>query len=124
MPHRAALPSPPSGYFLFGSLTSDDILKNLSIDAVSTLVHPALALGLVSTIVAAYSITLCTNSVLKVWAVRENLCDMLGCNILQLSGSAFYCATLLEVAAAYIISQLVPSIWVFLSLIGSTVRVP
>lgn len=113
-----------SGYALFGSATDGDVLKNLTARFVSTLVPRPLAHLLVYGIALIFSFNLLVNFVLKVWAVRENLCELaLGLPALQLSHGPFYGITLALVMAAYGISILVPSIYALLSLIGATASV-
>ena len=55
------------------------------------------------------------------WAVRENVSELaLGVPALQLSHPTYYATTFLLVAAAFLISIFVPSIYQLLALVGST----
>jgi hypothetical protein len=59
--------------------------------------------------------------VLQVWAVRENLSEMMfGVQALALPRATFYMMTLVIVAAALGLSIVVPSVWELVSLVGST----
>ncbi|KAL4421082.1 hypothetical protein ABPG77_001377 [Micractinium sp. CCAP 211/92] len=110
-----------SGYALFGSATDGDVLKNLTARFVASLVPVPAAHALVYGIATAFSFNLLVNFVLKVWAVRDNLCELaLRQPALQLANRPFYAVTALLVAAAYGISILVPSIYGLLSLVGAT----
>ncbi|GAB4822555.1 hypothetical protein N2152v2_009601 [Parachlorella kessleri] len=110
-----------SGYLLFGSKTYGDVLKNLNFSFVSGLVPRALAHALIDVVAFCYTFNLLVNFCLKVWAVRENVSEMaLKAPALQLSRRTFYQLTLLLVMAAYALSIVVPSMWVLVSLVGST----
>lgn len=61
------------------------------------------------------------NFVLKVWAVRESVSEMFyGLPALELSLPRFYLLTYGLSLAAYLTSVFIPSVWVMLSLVGST----
>ncbi|KAL6774169.1 hypothetical protein ACKKBG_A24015 [Auxenochlorella protothecoides x Auxenochlorella symbiontica] len=110
-----------SGYIMFGKNTQGDVLRNLTIRYVSTLVHPVLASVLIDFIVLATTFNLLVNFVLKVWAVRESVSEMFyGLPALELSLPRFYLLTYGLSLAAYLTSVFIPSVWVMLSLVGST----
>ncbi|KDD77191.1 transmembrane amino acid transporter protein [Helicosporidium sp. ATCC 50920] len=110
-----------SGYVMFGSSTEGDVLKNLTINYVSTLTSPSVATGFIDFIVVATTFNLLVNFVLKVWAVREAVSELCfeSCS-LNLSKRSYYMLTYALTAAAYLVSVFIPSVWTLLSLVGST----
>lgn len=110
-----------AGYALYGSDADGDILKNLTITSVSGLIPRKMSALIMTFIVAAMTINLLINFVLKVWAVREALCELvLARKSLELTRYAYYVLTSVLVLAAYIASIVVPSVWFLVSLVGST----
>lgn len=110
-----------AGYTLFGDNTEGDVMKNLTVDFVATLVHRRLSEGIICFIVVANTINLLCNFVLKVWAVRESVCELVFCHASRdLSPLAFYLLTAVLVLGAYAVSVLVPSVWFLVSLVGGT----
>ncbi|KAI7839147.1 hypothetical protein COHA_007150 [Chlorella ohadii] len=113
-----------SGYALFGSHTEGDVLKNLTAGFVATMVPPAVASAIVYGVALSYTLCLLANFVLKVWAVREAVCELVfGHAAERLVAVPYYTVTYLLVAGAYLISVLVPSIYGLLALVGATATV-
>lgn len=110
-----------AGYILFGSSTDGDVLKNLTINYVATLVGRRSGEGLILFIVAANTGNLLVNFVLKVWAVRESTCEFaLGCQARDLKALPFYGVTAALTLGAYGVALVIPSMWLLVGLIGST----
>lgn len=110
-----------SGYLMFGRDTEGDVLRNLTIKYVSTLAGPITAAALIDFIVLATTFNLLVNFVLKVWAVRDNVAEMFyGRPALELGLGHFYALTYGLSLAAYLTSVFIPSVWMMLSLVGST----
>ena len=110
-----------SGYLMFGRATEGDVLRNLTIKYVSTLAGPLTAAALIDFIVLATTFNLLVNFVLKVWAVRDNVAAMVyGRPALELGLGHFYALTYGLSLAAYLTSVFIPSVWMMLSLVGST----
>lgn len=110
-----------AGYILFGIDTEGDVLKNLTVDFVSSLINQKAALAVLVFIVVAYTINLLCNFVLKVWAVREAISELCFHHpARQLNKKAFYGLAFSSVLLSYAISLLIPSVWYLVSLVGST----
>lgn len=110
-----------AGYILYGSHADGDVLKNLTIRSVSRLIPSRIATPILAFIVCAMTINLLVNFVLKVWAVREALCELvLSRKSLELTKFAYYMLTGFIVGAAYVTSIFIPSVWLLVSLVGST----
>lgn len=110
-----------AGYILFGTDTEGDVLKNLTVDFVASLIDRKAALAVLVFIVVAYTINLLCNFVLKVWAVREAVSELCFHHpARQLSKTAFYGFAFSSVLISYAISLLIPSVWFLVSLVGST----
>ena len=110
-----------AGYTLFGSATEGDVLKNLTIKYAAGLVGQRPAEALVLFIVAANTLNLLVNFVLKVWAVRDSVVELaLQRPAASLPQTQWYGLTAALVAASYGVSVVVPSVWFLVSLVGST----
>ena len=110
-----------AGYTLFGSATDGDVLKNLSVRFVTHLVGRHAAEALILFIVAATTGNLLVNFVLKVWAVRDAVCELtMGITARDLEAHGYYLLTAGLVVAAYGVSVVVPSVWFLVALVGST----
>ena len=110
-----------AGYTLFGSTTDGDVLKNLTIRFVSSVIGERPAELLILFVVVANALNLLINFVLKVWAVRDAGCELLlGVQARQLKTHLFYTITAGLVIFAYIVSVIIPSVWFLVSLVGST----
>lgn len=110
-----------SGYLMFGDETEGDVLRNLTIKYVARLTNRLVATLLIDFIVLATTFNLLVNFVLKVWAVRDNVSEMFyGKPALELSLGHFYGLTYGLSLAAYLTSVFIPSVWMMLSLVGST----
>lgn len=110
-----------AGYTLFGSATEGDVLKNLTVKYAATLVGQRPAEALIVFIVAANTLNLLVNFVLKVWAVRDSVVELaLQRPAASLPLPQWYGLTAALVAASYGVSVVVPSVWFLVSLVGST----
>ncbi|EFN57306.1 hypothetical protein CHLNCDRAFT_51413 [Chlorella variabilis] len=112
------------GYALFGQGVEGDVLKDLTVRFVSGLVPRTTALLVVYGVALSYTLCLLANFVLKVWAVREAVVEMVVQRpAAHLPPGPFYAITAALVALAYFISVLVPSIYGLLALVGATATV-
>jgi amino acid permease len=110
-----------SGYVLFGSQVDGDVLKNLTIEFTGTLLGKQLATAVIGLSMVAYCVSLCVNYVLKVWAVRNALVEV----VLQkredeLSLSTYYILTFVLVVSSFAVSLGIPGVFFMSALIGST----
>jgi len=112
-----------SGYVLFGSNTEGDVLKNLTLDYVSRhLSMPIhLALVIVDGVGLMYCWPLMVNFVLKVWPGREAVSDLLlQKSAVELGALPFYSLTAALVLGAYVLSVLIPEMYLITTMIGAT----
>jgi len=110
-----------SGYVLFGSKTDGDVLNNLTVQFASGLLGQHLAAVVVGLALVAYSLSLQVNFILKVWAVRQALCEAtLGVDANSLRTLPYHLTSFSLVSLAFCISIFVPSVWFMVSLVGST----
>jgi solute carrier family 38 (sodium-coupled neutral amino acid transporter), member 2 len=110
-----------AGYVLFGSRTDGDVLKNLTINRMSTVIPPRVATVVLTCLIVATTANLLVNFVLKVWAVREAGCELLMHRpASDLHHGAYYTATTVIVIMAWSLSIVTPSVWFLVSLVGST----
>lgn len=110
-----------SGFILFGEGTDGDVLKSLTLVYLKTLVAAPLAKALICIIVLSTTFNLLVNFVLKVWAARDSCCALVSNKQAEeLTSVPFYALTLALVLAAYGISIVLPNVFFFVSLIGST----
>ncbi|GAB4819195.1 hypothetical protein N2152v2_006241 [Parachlorella kessleri] len=110
-----------SGYVLFGKETEGDVLKNLTIKFVGGLLPHEFGVFFINAIVICNTFNLLCNFVLKVWAVRDNVAELaLGVTACQLPLVHYYGLTYLLVALAYGLSIVIPSVYLLVSLVGST----
>lgn len=112
-----------SGYVLFGSKTEGDVLKNLTLDYVSRhlSVPIQVALVIVDGIGLMYCWPLMVNFVLKVWPGREAVSDLLmQKSAVELDALPFYSLTAALVVGAYVLSVLIPEIYLITTMIGAT----
>lgn len=109
------------GYVLFGEHVQGDVLKDLTIQFTGMLVGDTAAMWIISVSLVAYAVALQVNYVLKVWAVRNAVVEVVwGRNEYDLALPAYYGLTIILVAASYIVSIFIPSIFTLAALIGST----
>ena len=86
-----------------------------------TLVNEHLAKALICIIVVSTTFNLLVNFVLKIWAARDSCCALAsGKQAAELTTVPFYALTLALVLIAYAVSIVLPSVFLFVSLIGST----
>lgn len=110
-----------SGYLLFGSRTDGDVLNNLTVKFATGLLGQHLASVVVGLALAAYSLSLQVNFILKVWAVRQALCEaILGVDANSLRTFPYHLMSFCLVSLAFFVSIFVPSVWFLVSLVGST----
>lgn len=110
-----------AGYTLFGDKTDGDILKNLTVEFVTECIGKRPAEILIIFVVGANSLNLLINFVLKVWAVRDAWCELaLGKPSRLLRSFPFYLLTGVLVCIAFSVSVILPSVWLLVSLVGST----
>jgi amino acid permease len=110
------------GYLLFGSATQGDVLNNLSIGFVESIGVPTImARLLIMTVAGGYCVPLAVNFVLKVWAVRDNISELvLGVPARDLASPSFYSMTLVLVAASLLIASLTHNFFTVVALVGAT----
>jgi hypothetical protein len=111
----------PSGFILFGEGTDGDVLKSLTLVYLKTLVNGHLAKVLICIIVVSTTFNLLVNLVLKVWAARDSCCALVsGRHPTELTPVPFYALTLALVVFAFGMSIVLPEVFLFVSLVGST----
>ncbi|WPT16812.1 Amino acid transporter AVT6B [Picochlorum sp. SENEW3] len=110
-----------AGYVLFGERVQGDVLKDLTIRFTGMLVGETAAMWIISVSLVSYALALQVNYVLKVWAVRNAVVEVVwGRNEYELTLPAYYGLTVILVAASYVVSIFIPSIFTLAALIGST----
>jgi amino acid permease len=110
-----------AGYILFGEHVQGDVLKDVTIRFTGMLVGETAAMWIISVSLVSYAVALQVNYVLKVWAVRNAVVEVVWSrNECDLTLPAYYGLTVVLVAASYVVSIFIPSIFTLAALIGST----
>jgi solute carrier family 38 (sodium-coupled neutral amino acid transporter), member 11 len=109
-------------YALFGSNTKENVLLNLTPDALATYIPPIAASLLCFLIRLGYCVCLMTTFTMLNWSLRETICDALfGVHMPALP--KFLAVSYGTLTAVYIVSVMFPSVWTAMTLTGATAAV-
>lgn len=111
-----------SGVALFGPATADNILLNLTPEAVARYLPPASATALCFFIRLGYCLCLMSTFAMLNWALRETVTQA-AFGVDMLPGPGFLAVSFSILAVQYATSIAFPSVWTAMSLTGATAAV-